>query len=224
VSQLIASRRRPAPRRRGRHATRSRRRPRAAVRRRRLALLAVVAALGAGVWAVATGVGPLGEAVREITLPLRHDDIIRQQAADKDLDPALIAAVIYQETRFRPRRSEAGAEGLMQIVPDTARFIARRSGGTAFELRDLDEPQISVAYGSWYLRYLIQHYDGNVALALAAYNGGMTNVDRWVNEAGGPDAFDHTRDIPFPETRDYVSDVLDRRDEYRKHYADELGL
>ena len=72
-----------------------------------------------------TGAGPLGEAVREITLPLRHDDIIRQQARDKDLDAALIAAVIYEESRFRDQTSHAGARGLMQITPDTADFIAQ---------------------------------------------------------------------------------------------------
>jgi len=162
--------------------------------------------------------------VREITLPLRHDDMIRQQARDKDLDPALIAAVIYQESKFRPGDSSAGAKGLMQILPDTARFIARRTGGTAFELRDLGTPQVNIAYGSWYLRYLIQHYEGNEALALAAYNGGLTNVDRWVREAGGPRTFDAVRHIPFPETRHYVQNVLEVRKDYRDHYGRELGL
>ena len=173
---------------------------------------------------MAAGVGPLGDAVRELTLPLRHDDVIRQQARDKDLDPALIAAVIYQESKFRSRESSAGAKGLMQILPDTARFIARRSGGTAFELRDLGTPQINIAYGSWYLRYLIDHYDGNETLAVAAYNAGLSNVDRWVRDAGGPEAFDSARHIPFPETRHYVSAVFERRGEYRDRYADELGL
>jgi soluble lytic murein transglycosylase len=197
---------------------------RAAARRRRLGLAAGALAIAALAGAVAAGIGPLGDAVREITLPLRHDDIIRQQARDKDLDPALIAAVIYQESKFRPRDSSAGAKGLMQILPDTARFIARRSGGTAFELRDLGTPQINITYGSWYLRYLIDHYDGSETLALAAYNAGLSNVDRWVRDAGGPGAFETARHIPFSETRHYVDGVADRREEYRDHYADELGL
>jgi soluble lytic murein transglycosylase len=200
-------------------------RRRAGVRRRRLAALVVALMLGSAVAVmVAAGVGPLGEAVRELTLPLRHDDVIRQQAADKDLDPALIAAVIYEESKFRDQTSSAGAEGLMQILPDTARFIARRSGGTAFELRDLGNPDINIRYGSWYLRYLLDQHGGEIALAVAAYNAGEGNVDRWVRAAGGAAAFDPATDIPFPETREYVADVLERREEYREHYADELGL
>lgn len=166
----------------------------------------------------------LEDVVREVTLPLRHDDVIRQQADAKDLDPALIAAIIYEESRFRPRTSEAGAEGLMQILPDTARFIAARSGGTQFELRDLDTPQINISYGAWYVRYLLQRYDGNEILTIAAYNAGETNVDRWVAEAGGPEAFDTGEHIPFPETREYVENVERSRADYREHYADELDL
>jgi soluble lytic murein transglycosylase len=208
------------------HAARIARRPsRARIKRRRLVALLVAVVLGGGVAAVATGVGPLGEAVREITLPLRHDDIIRQQAADKDLDPALIAAVIYEESRFRDdQTSHAGARGLMQITPDTADFIARRSGGVQFTQADLATPQINIAYGAWFLRYLIDHYDGNETLAIAAYNAGQTNVDGWVERAGGPESFDAARDVPFPETRAYVANVQERRGEYRDHYADDLGL
>jgi soluble lytic murein transglycosylase len=184
--------------------------------------LVLVVALAAGAAAVVAGL--LGEAVREFTLPLRHDDIIRQQAAEKELDPALIAAVIYEESRFRDQTSPAGAKGLMQIVPDTAHFIARKSGGTEFELRDLGTPQINIQYGSWYLRYLIRKYEGNETLAIAAYNAGQRNVDAWVRRAGGPEEFEGQRDIPFPETREYVSGVLEHRKDYRDHYAAELGL
>jgi soluble lytic murein transglycosylase len=197
---------------------------RARIKRRRVTALIAATVLGCGVAAVVTGVGPLGDAVREITLPLRHDDIIRQQAADKGLDAALIAAVIYEESRFRDQTSHAGARGLMQITPETADFIARRSGGVRFEQSDLATPQINIAYGAWFLRYLIDHYDGNEAPAIAAYNAGQTNVDGWVAAAGGPDSFDASRDVPFPETRAYVDNVEERRGEYREHYADDLGL
>jgi soluble lytic murein transglycosylase len=199
-------------------------RSRARIKRRRVAALLVAAALGATLAAFVTGVGPFGEVVREITLPLRHDDIIRQQAADKDLDPALIAAVIYEESRFRDQTSHAGARGLMQLTPDTADFIARRSGGVRFTQADLATPQINIAYGAWFLRYLIDHYGGNETLAIAAYNAGQTNVDGWVGRAGGPEEFDTARHIPFPETRAYVANVQERRGEYREHYADDLGL
>jgi soluble lytic murein transglycosylase len=194
------------------------------VRRRRLAAIGLLVLLVGGAIAVAAGVGPLGDAVRELTLPLRHEDIIRQQAKEKGLDPALIAGVIYEESRFRDQTSHAGARGLMQITPATARFIARDSGGVAFTHEDLATPQINIAYGSYYLRYLLRRYDGNETLAIAAYNAGETNVSRWVSQAGGADSFDSTRDIPFKETRDYVRDVLQRRADYRDHYARELGL
>ena len=181
-------------------------------------------ALGAVALVAVIARGPVEDSIREFTLPLRHEDIIRQQARDKDLDPALIAAVIYQESKFRDQTSHAGARGLMQITPATAEFIARDSGGTAFSQEDLAKPQINIAYGSYYLRYLMHHYDGNTELALAAYNAGETNVDRWVREAGGQGEFDRVDDIPFPETREYVSKVLDARRAYRREYAEELGL
>jgi soluble lytic murein transglycosylase len=206
------------------HAAHVTRPSRARTKRRRLTALLVATVLAGGVAAVVTGVGPLGDAVREFTLPLRHDDIIRQQASDKDLDPALIAAVIYEESRFRDQTSDMGARGLMQITPETADFIAQRSGGIRFRQEDLATPQINIAYGSWFLRYLLDHYDGNETLAIAAYNAGQTNVDGWVERAGGPEGFDAARDVPFPETRAYVENVQERRGEYRDHYADDLGL
>ena len=190
-----------------------------AVRRRRrlAALLGFVAVVAAG-FAVVLPVAD--RAVKEVTLPLRHEDIIRQQARDKGLDASLIAAVIYAESHFRDQTSHAGARGLMQITPQTADEIARRSGGTEFEQGDLATPQINIAYGSWYLRWLLDHYGGNETLAVAAYNAGTGNVDRWIGDDPGMEA----GDIPFPETRAYVGRVLDARSEYRREYSAELGL
>ena len=160
----------------------------------------------------------IDDAIKEFTLPLRHEDVIRQQARDKNLDPALIAAVIYRESKFRDQTSPAGAKGLMQILPETAHFIARKSGGTEFVQGDLANPQINISYGSWYLRYLLDRYDGNVVAAVAAYNAGHSRVDEW----GGKDLT--VDDIRFVETADYTRDVLDKRDEYAKKYRSELGL
>ena len=214
-------------RRRGRSTSRAQGRAnsRARVRagRRRLAiLLAVILGVVAAVALAARG--PVENAVLEITLPLRHEDIIRQQAADKDLDPALIAAICYQESKFQDRTSHAGARGVMQLLPSTADYIARKSGGTQFVQGDLADPQINISYGSWYLRYLLDHYSGNERLAIAAYNAGETNVDRWVEKAGGPGEFTTDEDIPFAETRAYVSSVEEKQDLYRRKYGRELGL
>ena len=213
-----SAQRRAAPRRAPARGWRRR-----AVRRRRAALAAAVV-LGVVVIVVIAVTGPVEKGIREITLPLRHEDIIRQQARDKGLDPALIAAVIYQESKFEDRESSAGALGLMQLLPDTAHFIARKSGGTAFTTQDLATPQVNIAYGSWYLRYMIDRYGGNETLAIAAYNAGEHNVDVWVQRAGGSKGFDVDEDIPFPETRGYVHSVLTKERQYRAHYARELGI
>lgn len=164
-------------------------------------------------------------AVHNLTaLPLRHEDAIRKQAREKRLDPSLIAGVIYAESKFSDSTSSAGALGLMQLLPSTAHFIAQRSGGTAFTTQDLSTPDINIAYGSWYLRYLLDRYGGDEVLALAAYNGGMGNVDRWVADARARGERLAVADIPFPETKAYVQRVLDARREYRRTYASELGL
>jgi len=186
--------------------------------------LLLVALIGLGTYALANGFGPVDDAVRGIVLPLDHQSIIRKQARAKNLDPELIAAVIYEESRFRDQTSAAGAKGLMQITPQTARFIAQKSGGSAFVLRDLATPEVNIAYGAWYLRYLRGLYDGDEILAVAAYNAGEQNVDGWVAAAGGIDSFDHTADIRFKETRDYVAGVIEHRRLYRQHYRRELGI
>ena len=163
--------------------------------------------------------------MQEISLPLRHEDIIRQQAADKGLDPALIAGVIHTESRFRDQTSPAGAKGLMQIMPSTADYIAGKSGGTEFEQGDLASPQINIAYGSFYLRYLLDRYDGNRILALAAYNAGEGKIDEWRAQAAAEgERFRVASHIPYPETRDYVGRVLRAQASYRREYARELGL
>jgi soluble lytic murein transglycosylase len=202
---------------------RARAKARARTGRRRLAVL-IAATLGVILAVVLAARGPVDDAIKEITLPLRHEDVIRQQAADKGIDPALIAAVCYQESKFQDRTSHAGARGVMQLLPSTADYIARKSGGTQFEHGDLADPQINIAYGSWYLRYLLEHYDGNERLAIAAYNAGETNVDRWVARAGGADKFKTDDDIPFAETREYVASVEEKQDQYRDNYARELGI
>lgn len=185
-----------------------------------LGVLGVLTAIVIGVIVAS----PLAQkAIDELTLPLQYSSIIRTQAADKHLPPDLIAAVIYAETKFDARTSPAGAEGLMQIEPQTAEFLARRSGATNFHTSDLGTPAVNIAYGTYYLRYLLSEYHGSLVAALAAYNGGETNVDHWIVRFGGGASGLRIDDIPFPETRAYVQRVLQAQQDYRHTYPKQLG-
>jgi soluble lytic murein transglycosylase len=147
--------------------------------------------------------------------PLEYEQLVRANARNRDLEPAFVAAVIYAESRFDPNaRSSAGAVGLMQLLPGTARFIARKTGGKDFVVADLRDPEINVRYGTWLLGYLRDRYDGDLTTALAAYHAGPANVDEWRRRGDG---------IGFPETASYVREVERMRDVYRKAYGSQLG-
>lgn len=188
-----------------------------AQRRRRLLFGAGAALAGGLVAFLLVRFGSVDRAIQELTLPLRHDDVIRQQAVEKNVDAALIAAVIYSESKFSEATSPAGARGLMQITPEAAEEIERLSGGTTFKLSDLSNPEINIRYGTFLLHELLERYDGDEVAALAAYNAGPTNADEWGGSGLTVD------EIPFPETRAYVEEVLEKRDAYRHRYARELG-
>jgi soluble lytic murein transglycosylase len=150
-----------------------------------------------------------------IRYPLRYSEYVRVHARQNGIDPALLAAVIYQESKFdASAHSKSGAVGLMQLTPSTARGIAIRTGGSSFRVSDLTNPEINIRYGSWYLEHLFEKY-GNERLVLAAYNAGQGNVDRWRSEGRG---------IQFSETKAYVERVEDLKTIYRKAWGKELGL
>jgi len=147
--------------------------------------------------------------------PLRYEHIVRAHAENYRLEPQLLAAVIYQESKFDADAvSSSGAVGLMQLLPSTGQGIADRTGGRNWQPDDLRNPELNVRYGSWYLRHLLDKY-GDERLALAAYNAGQTNVDRWVAEG---------REIAFAETRHYVERVQRLKETYARAYPEELGL
>ena len=142
--------------------------------------------------------------------PLRYDRIVIGHARNYRLDPALLAAVIYKESKFEAdARSQRGAIGLMQLLPETAEGIAARTGGSAFRVSDLFDPEINVRYGAWYLRHLLDKY-GSERTALAAYNAGQRNVDEW--RARGVR-------IQFSETREFVHGVEHLKGIYRHAYS-----
>lgn len=154
--------------------------------------------------------------------PLGHAATIDEGARKNGLDPALVAAVIYQESRFREKTtSHSGAIGLMQLMPSTAQEIARRTGGRRFVVGDLADPRINIMYGCNYLRYLLDRFHGSTIAAAAAYNAGVANVERWLQQRHRAPL--RIADIPFAETRDYVRNVGLLTDVYRRAYSDALG-
>jgi soluble lytic murein transglycosylase len=175
---------------------------------KRLAVgVVLIAAVAAGFVYLRSGEPPW---VQRIHYPLRYEQIVRGHARNYQLDPALLAAVIYQESKFKSdAKSSSGAIGLMQLRPDTAKGIAIRTGGSRFQTSDLYNPEINIRYGSWYLRHLLDKYDDE-KLALAAYNAGQSNVDTWRAEGKG---------IQFSETREYVDRVEDLKGVYRDAYG-----
>ena len=188
---------------------------------RRWAVIAglVLAAL-LGAWVVAQHQMPGWYA--RLWYPLAHADAIREAASRDRLDPALIAAVIDKESKFRDNASsQKGAVGLMQVLPSTAEEIARDSGGQDFMLGDLRDPRINILYGSYYLRRLLDHYGGSETAAVAAYNAGQGNVDAWLAQAGSDGL--SVDAIPFAETRAYVKDVERLKAIYRRAYGSRLG-
>jgi soluble lytic murein transglycosylase len=179
---------------------------------RRLAALLAVAVVASGAFIYLQHTEPAWYA--RLWYPLHYSSIVRVHARNYDLDPSLLAAVIEQESKFRAdAKSSAGAIGLMQLQPATAKGIAIRTGGSKFVLSDLYDPELNIRYGSWYLHHLMVKY-GDERLALAAYNAGQQNVDRWRAAGEG---------VQFSETRAYIDKVERLKKIYRRAYATELG-
>lgn len=154
--------------------------------------------------------------LQRASYPLKYPDEIRAAGREYGVEPALIAGVIYTESRFNPdSESHRGAYGLMQILPPTAEFISERSGIQG----NYQDPGVNIRMGTWYLSYLQEKYSGDERLVLAAYNSGEGQVDIWLSK----DGFKIASDIPFPETRQYVENVLEARSVYIKLYGKDLN-
>ncbi len=150
--------------------------------------------------------------------PLKYESTVIGAAREAGVSPALVAGVILAESGFKPEaQSEVGALGLMQLMPDTARWIAQTHHievGSA-DNRRLQEPELNIYLGAYYLAWLLQRFDNKSVEALAAYNAGQHEVDSWIEKQGGPLTIE---EIPVPETRFFVKKVLNNAEKYSKLY------
>ena len=157
------------------------------------------------------------------TRPVHHASLIHRYADENRLDPNLVIAVIKTESDFQVDAvSPMDARGLMQILPDTAEWIAKElEEEKSYQVEDLFEPETNIRYGTFYLRYLIDHFK-NLDLAIAAYNGGMGNVTQWIDEDTITGEGENLHQIPIDETREYVQKVHTNWEMYERLYGDQL--
>ena len=157
--------------------------------------------------------------VWKLLYPLKYEEYVFKYAEEFDNDPYLVTAIMYRESKFNPQAlSSKGAIGLMQIMPDTAKWISQQVDYQDFEVDDLYRPEVNIYLGSWYLRNLIQEFEGNLILVLAAYNAGRGNVRKWIAEGRWSGEVYEIEEIPFPETRNFVRSVINLYQRYLQLY------
>lgn len=140
--------------------------------------------------------------------PMKYENIILEYSKEYGLNPYLITAIIKVESNFNTKAlSKKNAMGLMQIRESTGKWIAEKIGIDNFTSEMLYQPETNIKMGCWYIDYLIKYYDGNVNLALTAYNGGQGNVSKWLKDKDLSDDGTSLKDIPFAETRHYVEKI-----------------
>ena len=153
-----------------------------------------------------------------------QQDIVTYSQKNK-VDPFLIAAIIKNESNFNHKAvSKVGAVGLMQIMPDTGRWIAEQMGLESYKDTDLYQTRTNIRMGCWYLGELDHEFKHNLALVMIAYNAGRGQTHAWMQQYGWDDNFNDLKAIPFPDTREYVAKVLQDRDKYYLLYRDRVPL
>ncbi|WP_025028947.1 lytic transglycosylase domain-containing protein [Caldalkalibacillus mannanilyticus] len=156
--------------------------------------------------------------------PIQFESEVKDAADYFEVSPYLVLAVMQTESRFNhDRLSKKGATGLMQLMPETAKWANKESGLHKDPNSYIDDPKSNILLGSWYLSYLINKYDQDELKAIVAYNAGQGHVDRWI-ESGIWDGTEYRIDqIPFGETRHYVARVLYFKKRYEEIYRDQFN-
>ncbi len=153
--------------------------------------------------------------MQKLFYPYPHRAVVEKYAGLYQVDPLLVMAVMREESKYLPQsESRKGAKGLMQLMPETARWIAGSMGDATFQVDDLLKPDKNIQYGTWYLADLQKEFSGNMVLVIAAYNGGRGHVKEWIKTDKIDPKNMQESDIPFPETKQYVERVLKS---YRKY-------
>jgi soluble lytic murein transglycosylase len=156
--------------------------------------------------------------IQHLLYPVYFEEIILAEAEKYDLDPALILAIMRQESLFeRSAESIAGARGLMQVMPATGEYIVERAGFDSYDPDQLWLPYLSIRYGAWYINQQLGIFDGNQFAALAAYNAGPGNVLEWIKVSDDLDVF--VEAIPFWESRTYIRNIYINLAAYRRIYG-----
>lgn len=165
------------------------------------------------------------KSIFKIFYPIKYESQIVEYSQKYNINPCLVAAVIKTESNFNDTAvSSKGAYGLMQIMPDTAVWIAENMGLKDFTIETLDDTEINISMGCWYINNLNSEFNGNIDLVLAAYNGGRGNVQKWLNNKEYSTNGEELDIIPFAETDKYVKKVRTNYNIYSKLYADKLGV
>ena len=151
--------------------------------------------------------------------PYPHEELVKKYSQQYDVDPYLVLAVIRTESRFLTQASSrVGAKGLMQIMPETAVWIARQMKLTDFSEDKLFQPDYNIPMGIWYLAYLNKTFNSDMTKTLAAYNAGEHKVRKWLNDGTWSGNLQDTAQIPYEETRNYVDRVLFDYHVYKRIY------
>lgn len=151
--------------------------------------------------------------------PMPHQDLVFKYSHKHEVDALLVFSIIRAESKFQTEaKSPVGALGLMQIMPETGEWVAGQMGRKDFSADDLHEPETNIDIGCWYIDNLLKKYDNRVPLAVAAYNAGSGNVNKWLQDEVWDGSIDSLDNIPFPETRNYVRNVIRNYEAYRAIY------
>lgn len=156
-----------------------------------------------------------GDVIKSLIYPLDYQHYVIEYAGENGLEPSLVLAIIKVESNYISDAHSGKASGLMQITDSTADWIAGKLHMDSDKI-DLMEPEDNIKMGCYYIRYLIDYYKGNTDVALAAYNGGMGNVNQWLEDKRYSSDGKTLDYIPFKETREYVRKVYREQKQYEE--------